>query len=147
MRPSWRGAIFRKALSLLVSCAIRSASSNNAINPDTNRAYNEIVIGGLGFQDEGTLYAQWNDTFSAYLSEVVGPKFGVTFKLVNLNFITTYKAVERREVDMVYTNPSVYACLEREYSATPIVSLRNRRKVGTKFYELDHFYGTIFVKT
>lgn len=48
---------------------------------------------------------------------------------------------------MVYTNPSVYACLEREYSATPIVSLRNRRKVGTKFYELDHFYGTIFVKT
>lgn len=67
MRPSWRGAIFRKALSLLVSCAIRSASSNNAINPDTNRAYNEIVIGGLGFQDEGTLYAQWNDTFSAYV--------------------------------------------------------------------------------
>lgn len=81
-----------------------------------------------------------------YLSEEVGPAFGVTFKLVYLDFTTTYKAVERREVDMVYTNPSVYACLEREHRASPVASLRNRRKVGDEFYELDHFYGTIFVK-
>lgn len=77
----------------------------------------------------------------------MGPKFGVTFQLVYLDFVTTYKAVERREIDMVFTNPSVYACLEREFSAAPIVSLRNRRKVGQIFYELDHFYGTIFVRS
>lgn len=81
-----------------------------------------------------------------YLSKVVGPAFGVTFKLVYLDFTTTYEAVERRDVDMVYTNPSVYACLEREHRAAPIASLRNRRKVGDAFYELDHFYGAMIVK-
>lgn len=70
----------------------------------------------------------------------------MSFKLVYLDFYSTYQAVQAREVDMVYTNPSIYACLEREYQASPIVSLRNRRKVGEKYHELDHFYGAIFVR-
>mmetsp|Transcript_43464 Transcript_43464/g.82931 ORF Transcript_43464/g.82931 Transcript_43464/m.82931 type:complete len:377 (+) Transcript_43464:202-1332(+) len=134
-------------LVLVVSLQIFPVSANDDINPETNRVYNEIVIGGLGIKGKGPLYSQWNDTFAVYLSEQVGPKFGVTFRLKYLDFNTTYDAVEKREVDMVYTNPSVYACLEREYRASPIVSLRNRRKVGNTFHELDHFYGTIFVKS
>mmetsp|Transcript_40289 Transcript_40289/g.75468 ORF Transcript_40289/g.75468 Transcript_40289/m.75468 type:complete len:726 (-) Transcript_40289:840-3017(-) len=140
------GFFSRKVFPLTISCVVRLVFATSAMNPDTNRTYHEIVIGGLGFKGKDALFEQWNDTFSVYLSEEVGPAFGVTFKLVYLDFTTTYKAVERREVDMVYTNPSVYACLEREHRASPVASLRNRRKVGDEFYELDHFYGTIFVK-
>ena len=74
------------------------------------------------------------------------PALNLTFELVYLNFDTTYELVESRGIDMVYTNPSVYACLEREYGAAPVASLLNRRKVGEQVFELSEFYGTFIVR-
>lgn len=76
----------------------------------------------------------------------MGPEFGVTFKLVYLNFSSNFDAVEDRQVDLVLTNPSVFACLEREFRAHPVLSLRKLRKVGDVVFELNRFYGAFIVR-
>jgi len=89
------------------------------------------------------------------LNEHVDPALNLTFKLVYLNFDATYEAVEHMDrganthqplIDMVFTNPSVYACLEREQGAAPVASLLNQRKVGDDTYLMDKFYGTFIVR-
>ncbi|KAK3287743.1 hypothetical protein CYMTET_4760, partial [Cymbomonas tetramitiformis] len=105
-------------------------------------AQNTYVIGGLGIRGELDLFNRWAPTFETYLTETVGQEFNVTFELKYLNFDTTYTAVENSEIDMIFTNPSVYACVEREYGATPIASMLNLRQGQ----ELDRFYGTFFVR-
>lgn len=81
-----------------------------------------------------------------YLTDTVGTQFNLTFRLVYLDFFTTYQAVEQRQVDLVFTNPYIYACLEREFRVSAMVSLRSRRKIGHTYYELDHFYGAFIVR-
>eukprot|EP00959_Pyramimonas_sp_CCMP1952_P344097 7207004-Pyramimonas_sp.AAC.2 len=84
--------------------------------------------------------------WSRYLTENVDPALNLTFKLVYMNFETTYQFVQNKEVDLVYTNPSVYACLENEFGAAPLASLRNLLKVGNATYEVQEFYGTFIVR-
>lgn len=71
--------------------------------------------------------------------------FNSTFRLVYLDFTTVFDAVANREVDLVFANPSLYACLEREFRASPVASLRKLRKVGRDVFELNRFYGAFIV--
>ena len=54
-----------------------------------------------------------------YLTETVGKMYNVTFELKYMNFDQTYEFVESKEIDLVYTTPTAYTCLEREYGAAP----------------------------
>lgn len=45
-----------------------------------------------------------------------------------------YTAVEEKRVDFVYTNPSVFSCLESEHGARAIVSQNNLR-MGKELYK------------
>eukprot|EP00959_Pyramimonas_sp_CCMP1952_P439024 9190995-Pyramimonas_sp.AAC.1 len=83
-----------------------------------------------------------------HLTANVDATLNLTFELVYLDFTTTYDMVETKSIDMVYTDPSVYACLEREYIGTrPVASLLNRRTVGSDVYELSEFYGAFIVRS
>jgi hypothetical protein len=87
---------------------------------------------GLAIKGNDALMAQWTATFSTFLSEALAGK-GYAFELVPLDIPTTYTAVERREVDFVYTNPSVFSCLESEFGARAIISQNNLR-MGNELY-------------
>eukprot|EP00240_Pyramimonas_obovata_P000077 CAMPEP_0118924910 /NCGR_PEP_ID=MMETSP1169-20130426/2840_1 /TAXON_ID=36882 /ORGANISM="Pyramimonas obovata, Strain CCMP722" /LENGTH=1153 /DNA_ID=CAMNT_0006866059 /DNA_START=133 /DNA_END=3590 /DNA_ORIENTATION=- len=135
------------ALVCLALLAVPAAHGySDDINPKTGRPYNHIMVGGLGIRGEEDLYNRWNATFTEYLTANVDRELNLTFELVYLNFDTTYEMVENKQIDMVYTNPSVYACLEREYGAAPVASLLNRRKVGDRVYQLSKFFGTFIVR-
>jgi hypothetical protein len=85
---------------------------------------------------------QWRATFATFLSNALANK-GYTFELVPLDFSTTYTAVENQEVDFVYTNPSIFSCLEMEYGARAIISQNNLR-LGEELYS---FGGGIIARS
>ena len=84
--------------------------------------------------------------FNRYLTNNVDPALNLTFKLVYLNFETTYTFAQDKAIDLVFTNPSVYACLENEFGAAPVASLRNRLRVGNDTFEVQQFFGTFIVR-
>lgn len=67
--------------------------------------------------------------------------------MIPLNFTAQFDAVEHKMVDFTFTDPSVYACLEREFLARPVVSLRKQSKVGDSIFQLDRFYGVFIVRS
>ena len=82
-----------------------------------------------------------------YLTNHVDPALNLTFRLVYLNFETTYKFAEQKKIDLVYTNPSIFACLENEFGASPLASLRNLLRVGNTTLEVQEFFGTFIVRS
>jgi hypothetical protein len=56
--------------------------------------------------------------------------------------MTTDTAVSNRTIDFVYTNPSIFSCLEAEFGVTAIVSQLSLRQ-GV---ELSEFGGIFFVR-
>jgi hypothetical protein len=49
---------------------------------------------------------------------------------VSLDFETNFEMVESRNIDLVFTNPSLFTCLEAEYGAAAAASLLFQRTVG-----------------
>lgn len=71
-----------------------------------------------------------------------------TFVHRYLDFSTTYSAVENNEIDFIYTNPSVFACLENEFGVRAIVSIMQYRATGTRAkVPLSQFGGTFFTRS
>ena len=52
------------ALVCLVLALPTAHGYSDVINPVTGRAYNHIMIGGLGTRGEEDLYVRWNATFN-----------------------------------------------------------------------------------
>mmetsp|Transcript_51963 Transcript_51963/g.108521 ORF Transcript_51963/g.108521 Transcript_51963/m.108521 type:complete len:1378 (-) Transcript_51963:103-4236(-) len=105
----------------------------------------QYTIGGLAITGSVRLFQQWNSTFSTYLTLALrqNPKFAnITFKLVSLDFYSTFTMVEQNAIDFVYTNPSIYSCLESEFQLTSLATLRNLA-LGK---EVNVFGGVIFSK-
>ena len=103
------------------------------------------IVGGFDIQK----LLRFNHCFGCrHLTANVDAALNLTFELVYLNFTTTYDKVETKSIDMVFTDPGLYACLEREYFGTrPVASLLNRRTVGDEVHELSEYYGTFVVRS
>lgn len=82
------------------------------------------------------------------LSYMPQAKVNKTFATRFLNFTTTYTAVADKEIDFIYTNPSVYSCLENEFGVRAIVSIVQLRQTGTRErIPLSQFGGTFFTRS
>ena len=57
-----RGAVFCLLHAALVATV--AVSYPSAVNPETRRPYNEIVVGGLCNAGADFLYQRWNTTFA-----------------------------------------------------------------------------------
>jgi len=101
-------------------------------------------IGGLAINGKEALERQMGRTFRDYMTREVGPLFNppLTFDMISLDFVTTYSLVESAEIDFVYTNPSIYSCIEWQYGSSSLATLRRKRQGQ----ELNSFGGIIFVR-
>ena len=57
-----------------------------------------------------------------------------TFVVAYLDFTTTYSAVLQGQLDAVYTNPSIFACLEAQAGVNAIASIQTLRSAATAPY-------------
>ena len=79
---------------------------------------NKIIIGAVPASGDAEFKALWSPTFEAYLNNKIGNTSTppVSFSLVILNLSTAFNAVQKHEIDFIFINPSLYSCLDLEYS-------------------------------
>ncbi|MDP2156160.1 MAG: phosphate/phosphite/phosphonate ABC transporter substrate-binding protein, partial [Nitrospirota bacterium] len=83
-------------------------------------AQNKIKIGVIAYRGHEEAISRWQPTAEYLISEI--PRH--SFVIVPLDLDTIQKAVERKEVDFVITNPENYVELESGYGATRIATLK-----------------------
>jgi hypothetical protein len=113
-----------------------------SLSSSSHTPHSRLVVAALAIKGNETLHKDWDATFQTYLTEQLSP-LGYKFKLQALDFSSTYTAVEEQSIDFVYTNPSVFACLEAEFGAAAVTSQNNLRQ-GTELYE---FGGTFIARS
>jgi ABC-type phosphate/phosphonate transport system substrate-binding protein len=78
---------------------------------------------------------------------VLGASLNVTFVNVYLNFTTTYTAVQNKQLDFIYTNPSIFSCLETQNGVNAVASIQSLRPTAVAPYTpvpQSVFGGTFF---
>jgi hypothetical protein len=77
-----------------------------------------IVIALVAQQIEEASFLSWSPTFEKYLSDSVGKQYvpSLDFSLILLSPISVRPAIEAGTVHFFFASPSVFACLEVEYS-------------------------------
>ena len=126
----------RKTIILSVIVMLLDASASEKI------AY---IVGGFAPNGPTVFYQSFNSTFSTYLTAAVqqNPRYAsVSFQTIALNFQSTYSLLDANQLDFVFMQPSLFSCIEGEYSVTSLATLRNIRLKK----ELAEFGGVIFVK-
>ena len=77
-----------------------------------------VVVGGVPLGTSENFLSLWKPTFEKYLTDTVGSNRSppLQFSLVPVSLTSIFDAVETGKLDFVYANPSLYSCLEAEYS-------------------------------
>ena len=65
-----------------------------------------FIIGGLATSGRDIFLTQYVPIFSDALNSALGAKLNKTFVTVDLDFSTTYTAVEGKKIDMIFTSKS-----------------------------------------
>jgi len=100
-------------------------------------------IAGLalkGLEDEMT--SLFGPTFETFLNREVSSRFNpaITFEFIPMNYSHIRDAVKEEKIDFVFTNPSLFSCIESTYETSAIATIRNFR-LGK---ELSEYGGVIF---
>ena len=79
-----------------------------------------ILVGGVPIESNAAFLSSWQLTFESYLTDVVGKKYSppLQFSLVLLNLTSAFDILQASKVHFVFANPSLYSCLEAEFSGT-----------------------------
>ena len=79
---------------------------------------NAVIIGAVPTTSDKVFIQSWGPTFETFLNQEVGNTFvpPLSFSLVILNASSAFDAVLEERVDFVFANPSLYACLDFEFS-------------------------------
>ena len=85
-----------------------------------------IVIGAVPTTSDQKFIKSWSPTFETFLNEEVGKIYvpPLSFSLVTLNMSSAFDAVSKDSVDFIFANPSLYACLDYEYSGPAIQAIQ-----------------------
>jgi diguanylate cyclase (GGDEF)-like protein/PAS domain S-box-containing protein len=93
----------------------------------------------LAFHDKALVHAQWSPIVS-YLEANTGKKI----HLAVYSYAELDDAIERHEVDVLFTNPSHFVVLKHRYHLSePLATLARRSRDGAR---LSLFGGTIFAR-
>jgi hypothetical protein len=97
---------------LLLSANLASLVSGTYLNGS------DIVVGIVSTGEfSGTgLETDWGPTFHTYLTETVGNFLNPprNFSISMMTIPMTFKMVEEKAIDFIFTTPSVFSCLETE---------------------------------
>ncbi len=87
--------------------------------------HNPVVIGGVPLGSSSSFLKSWKPTFERYLLDTVGQAYDppLNFSLIPLTLSNAFEMVKGGKVHFVYSNPSLYSCLESEYSGTQLREL------------------------
>jgi hypothetical protein len=68
---------------------------------------------------------QYNLIFGEYLTATAGQMFDppVTFEVVPLVFEEMFAAAENKELDFMFSNPGIYACVGTQLGATALATV------------------------
>jgi hypothetical protein len=79
---------------------------------------NPIVVGGVPLGSSSSFVLSWKPTFEKYLFDTVGLKYDppLNFSLIPLTLSNSFQMIDEGKVHFIYSNPSLYSCLETEYS-------------------------------
>lgn len=90
----------------------------------------------------------YSRTFVDYLTLTAGQELDppARFELVAALPNEAYSTLIPPEVDFLFTNPAVFACLESEYGARSLATFVARTSYNGSAYDLDQFGGVIVVK-
>lgn len=80
-----------------------------------------VNIGVLAHKGLGTCLEMWNPT-ATYLSNRIP---GKTFRIVPLKFDQIFPAVQKKEIQFLVCNPSIFVELKTMHGATPLATLVN----------------------
>lgn len=124
--------------SLFVACGIFLMIIKEESLPEVYIGYQQekidptnIKIGILSNQASNEIYDRWNDT-ALYLTDNVDNH---TFEIVPIGIDDINQAVERKQVDFVLVNPSIYIDLEIKYGVNSISTIQNSYNgVKTSYY-------------
>ena len=78
----------------------------------------KILIGAVPIVTNDEFLKTWKPTFEDYLSETVGRALTpqAQFELVLFSLESIFDAVKESRIDFLFVNPSLFSCLEIEYS-------------------------------
>ena len=101
------GQGFGQHLVLVLSCSF----------PLTGTA-SSILIGAVPTSSNYEFFHAWKPTFETYLIENVmfDKNQSMSFTLTILNQTSAFDAVSTKNVDFLFVNPSLYSCMDLEFS-------------------------------
>ena len=82
-------------------------------------------MGVLANQGVDQAWERWSATFQTYLTQVAGPPLGASFRMLPLPFGNVSAAVAAGQVDFLFSNPAIFACMESKHGVRPLVTLSN----------------------
>jgi hypothetical protein len=94
------------------------------VSPSLSHRGRPIIIGAVPIGSNEAFSTAWKPTFENYLTDTVGVKYNppLNFTFVSLTTTALFDMAGSGNVDFIYSNPSVYACLESEYAGTYCIS-------------------------
>lgn len=90
-------------------------------------------------------FAEYNTTFSEYLTATAGQRFDppIKFDMVPYTFDGIFDAIEHDQLDFMFTSPSIYSCIGIEVGAAALGTIITHEEVRGKVYDLDVFAGVM----
>ncbi len=78
----------------------------------------KLLIGVVPVTSDNDFLSTWRTTFEDYLSDTAGRDLdpNARFEIVLLTLTSVFDAVNQNSIDFLFVNPSLFSCLEIEYS-------------------------------
>jgi hypothetical protein len=104
-------------------------------------------IHGLMPYPDDLFRTKFGATFEDHLNAEVAPLFShggepIRFEMGGEDFRTVFESAENEDFDFIFTFPNMAGCLEAEFGASPLLTMRNLRRG----MELNMYGGIIFTR-
>lgn len=140
-------ASVRMVMLVLVAFVVLSAMVDGAeigMRPAKRGTYR---IHGLMTYPEELFRKKFSATFDEYLNAEVAPLFShggehIRFEMGGQDFGTIFDSAEMEDFDFIFTFPNMAGCLEAEFGASPLLTMRDLRRG----IELNRYGGVIFTR-
>jgi hypothetical protein len=121
----------RRSWTLLILCiqVYVVLGKNDLCYESTVAGHRVIKVAGVPIGPTNEFLLTWRPTFEQYLSDTVGKNHNppLVFSLVSSTLSDVFDIVNAGKVHFVYSNPSLYSCLEAEFSGNRCTFFLNKQ--------------------
>lgn len=128
------------------SGGVSTGDCNNekiAFDPYIHKATYKIGVHAVLGLDEA--FSDNAEALGHYLTVTAGQRFDppIAFNVVPYYFDGLFTAMENNEIDFVYANPGIYACIGTQVGATALATVIKHLEVRGQAFDLDVYGGVI----